>query len=75
MMRVILSTAFLNSGRDEEFLKGRGRGFQRRMVEGKKEYRCWSFMERGTIKLKGGRGEFVGKRIDFSVKQRWFRIL
>ena len=37
VIMVMLSTAFFNSGRDEEFFKGRFRGFQRRMVEGKKE--------------------------------------
>ena len=51
-MSLMLSNAFLILERDGNFLKGRGRWSQRRIVEGKKEWwRCWSFMERGTRKL------------------------
>ena len=66
-MRIILSTTFLDSGRGEEFFKGRGRGFLGRMVDGKKEYRCWSFMamdkkaERTTWRVCGDEVRFIGE--------------
>ena len=71
----MLSTASLKPERDGEFLMWRGRGFQSRMVEGKYEWRWWSFMERGTKKLNGRRGELVGTRKDLSAKHRSLIIL
>ena len=69
------STASFKAKRLEEFLIERGSEFHRRMVEGKKEWRCWSRLEWGTRKQKGRRGEFVGIRSDLVQIARSFRIL
>ena len=69
------STASLKAKRLEEFLIERGSEFHRRIVEGKKEWRCWSRLEWGTRKQKGRRGEFVGIRSDLLQIARSFRIL
>ena len=70
----MLSTTFLNPGRDEEFLKGRGRGFQGVWL---REERVEMLVLHGTRDEKAERTTWrvVGMRSDLSVMQNLFRIL
>ena len=74
-MTVKFSMEDLKLASEVEDLMLSGREFQRRIVDGKNEYKWESLLDWGMKKLKGRRGEDRGMRSSLHTEIRLFAVL